>query len=318
MFASSINKVSSYKSLSQIFGSEFSTTTISKMLNETELFLKPKKLRDKTKLLFVNVDDIFVKQHKNKKYPYRMVVAYTGNIGVGNKDRKELVEKNFISINTKKQVLELERTLMLVYGEIGKIVIVGNGASWITSYKNYFSSIIAERYIDQFHYKKYVKDFLGRSIKIDWKYFKTLKTKEIEFYLLSLLTDENREINLSKSQRKGLPKIKKYFKSFVKVSKLKYPNCIEGIQSHFMASMLKTRRSFSKHVAIKIMTINTAQYNNWEITTDKRYGTKLNELGKMEDIITSLTSYESSNLPILDSENSRTVDIFNNIAHGLK
>ena len=67
MFASSINKVSSYKSLSQIFGSEFSTTTISKMLNETELFLKPKKLRDKTKLLFVNVDDIFVKQHKNKK-----------------------------------------------------------------------------------------------------------------------------------------------------------------------------------------------------------------------------------------------------------
>ena len=188
MFASSINKVSSYKSLSQIFGSEFSTTIISKMLNETELFLKPKKLRDKTKLLFVNVDDIFVKQHKNKKYPYRMTVAYTGNIGVGNKDRKELFEKTLISINTRvsieKQVLELERTLMLVYGEIGKVVIVGDGASWITSYKNYFSSIIAERYIDQFHYKKYVKDFLGR-IKIDWKYFKTLKTKEIEFFLLS-------------------------------------------------------------------------------------------------------------------------------------
>ena len=133
---------------------------------------------------------------------------------------------------------------MLVYGEIGKVVIVGDGASWITSYKNYFSSIIVERYIDQFHYKKYVKDFLGRSIKIDWKYFKTLKTKEIEFYLLSLLANENGEINLSKSQRKGLPKIKKYFKSFVKVSKLKHPNCIEGIQSHFVASMLKTRRSF--------------------------------------------------------------------------
>ena len=28
-----------------------------------------------------------------KKYPYRMAVAYTRNIGVGNKDRKELVEK---------------------------------------------------------------------------------------------------------------------------------------------------------------------------------------------------------------------------------
>ena len=66
------------------------------------------------------------------------------------------------------------------------------------------------------------------------------------------------------------------------------------------------------------MTINMAQYNNWEITTEKRYVTKLNELGKMDDIITSLTSYESSNLPILDSDNSRTVAIFNNIAHGLK
>ena len=100
LFANSINKVSSYKSLSQIFKSEFSTTTISKMLNEIELFLKPIKLRDKTKLLFINIDDIFVKQHKNKKYPYKMEVAYVGSVGIGNKNRKKLVEKTIISINT--------------------------------------------------------------------------------------------------------------------------------------------------------------------------------------------------------------------------
>jgi hypothetical protein len=65
----------------------------------------------------------------------------------------------------------------------------------------------AERYIDQFHYKKYVKDFIGRRIRVNWKHFESLDRDQAMYYILKLSADEHGEINSKKL--KLYPKISK-------------------------------------------------------------------------------------------------------------
>ena len=317
LFISHINNASSYSSLSDIFGQNLSTTTISKIIKEQEIYLKPKNIREKTSLLFVNLDDIYVKQHKGKKYAYRMAVAYTGSECTGNKTRKELTDRALLpidmSISIEKQAWRLEETLVQIYGEIGKVVIVGDGARWITSFKRHFGQITTERYIDKFHYKKFVRDFVGRDNKINWDEFLKMGKTEMIHYLLSMVTDEHGVVSISQHRIKLLPKIKRWFYSFKIVTEKDYPNAIEGIQSQYVARSLKSRRAFSYEVAKKIMVINIAKYNGWDITTKKNHGYKLFEVYK-QDVKIEIVTREFSNIPLLSSNKVNMVSMLNKLA----
>ena len=317
LFISHINNASSYNSLSDIFGQNLSTTTISKIIKEQEVYLKPKNIRDKTPLLFVNLDDIYVKQHKGKKYAYRMAVAYTGSKSTGNKNRKELIDRTLLPINMsisiEKQAQRLEQILMEIYGKIGKVIIVGDGARWITSFKKYFAFTTTERYIDKFHYKKFIRDFVGRDNKINWDEFLKMKKDEMVHYILSMVADEHGVVEISRHRVKLLPKIKRWFNSFKVVTEKDYPNAIEGVQSQYVARSLKSRRAFSFETAKKIMIINIAKYNGWEITTEENYGYKLFEVYKQDVKIETVTR-EFSNLPLLSSNKVNMVSMLNEFA----
>jgi len=320
MFLKASIKTKSYNALMHIFGFEFSTSTISSIIKKTNVYIKLKKLRDKTPVLILNLDDIFVNQHKRKKNFQRMAIAYTGAKLTDNKKRLKLVNKTLIRINTElpipEQVEELERVLITIYGEIGKIIIVGDGAQWISTYANYFSTIDTERYIDQYHHTKSVKDLIGSKSKIDWDYLRSLNQDKAIEYILSFLADENGVVELTKTQKQTLRKIKKHHNSYVKCERAGYTNCIEGIQSHFVANYLKYKRAFSIDVQQNILSVVLSEFNGWEMSTDETQGTKLVDLGKQNVKIESLTSSSISNLPILDSGNTETVRIFNTIAHG--
>jgi hypothetical protein len=95
------------------------------------MYLKPEKIREETKVLFVNLDDIFVLQHKKKKTPIRSAIAFTG---IKTKyGRNSLHERVLIPIDPNlgvtEQVFKLEETLSYVYGKINKIIIIGDGAN---------------------------------------------------------------------------------------------------------------------------------------------------------------------------------------------
>ena len=321
MFLKSASKANSYKSFSRLFGYQFSTSMVSNILKKTNVYLKPKKLRDKTPKLFLNLDDIFVKQHKGKKYCKRIALAYTGSRLTGKKNRFQLVEKTIICINTdlsrQEQADELERTLITIYGEIGEIIIVGDGAQWITTIANNFLTIKTKRYIDKFHYSKYIKDLVGKYNKIDWEYFRSIGNKdEAAEYLLKKIADKDGIIKNPESVKEKVAKIKKFYNSYVKCTKLGYINAVEGVQSHVVANPLKLRRHFSKEIGAKILAFKIARYNGWETTNNKDEGIKLKDLGKIDVKIDSLTSYSFSNVPILDSGNKETVHIFNTLIHG--
>ncbi|MCK5807272.1 MAG: UPF0236 family protein, partial [Mycoplasmataceae bacterium] len=327
MFVSNIGNVTSYKSLASIFQESFSSSMISKISKKIKLYLQPKKLRESTDILFLNVDDIFVKQHRKDKYPMRMAVAYTGSVETGSrtkngkkynnntKKRYKLKEKTLIMVNNElsipKQAEQIETQLLSIYGSIKKIILVGDGANWISNYKNYFSIVTVERFIDQFHYTKYVKDFVGKNNPVNWDYFVSLSKKRAIAYLLSLVADKDGVVNKDAPRFKYFAKIKKFFNSFVKARNNFYPNCIEGIQSHYVASFLKGRRHFSKEVAINIMTMNIAKFNGWNLSSDKENSYSILELGISKNDIYLGREELFSNAAGLDSANVSLVSFLN-------
>ncbi len=146
----------SYESLKKIFGHEFSTTQVTKIMKAVDFHLALKPIRTQTKLLFINADDIYVLRHKDTKACVRTLVAYTGTeIANG---RQRLVERTVLSIDTtltsSQQADEIERVINEVYGIVDKVVLVGDGAAWISSLALNFVNNDIERYIDKFHYKK--------------------------------------------------------------------------------------------------------------------------------------------------------------------
>ena len=298
MFLKIITKTRSYESLSDIFGCNISTSGISRLVMKQDIYLKPKKLREKTEILYVNTDDIYVYQNHGKNYYKRMVLAYTGCEKISkrsNKKRKnadnkakkynkkgtrnQLIEKTLFSVDTSisiyQQAKYVEDMLIWLYGDIRKIKLIGDGASWITSYASLFSRIMVEREIDPFHYKMFVKQFLGKKKQMPLVEMSDYSTD----YAMSCLLDLklNRNLNvfgdnivdsvtgeviiLNEKDDKLFKKIKKFFKSYCRGVSSWHPNAIEGIQSHYVASDLKGRRMFSKNVANKIVTMNIARYN---------------------------------------------------------
>jgi hypothetical protein len=93
-----------------------------------------------------------------------------------------------------------------------------------------------------------------------------------------------------------------------------YPNVIEGIQSTQIARTLKNRRSFSRENIYKILMINVAQYNNWQINFKENKKT-IFDFEEPIDIITSLTNSRATNIPLLQSSHKQTVMMLNNIIH---
>ena len=51
-------------------------------------------------------------------------------------------------LSTPEQVEQMETQLLSIYGDIKKIILVSDGTDWILNYKNYFSTVTVERYID--------------------------------------------------------------------------------------------------------------------------------------------------------------------------
>lgn len=319
LFINKLNEVGSYRALSDIYNQTFSSRQISTFLQKQDINVIPKQICEKADLVFVNLDDIYVNLHKSKKMCIRSAVAYTG---VETKyKRKTLINRCILpinaSLNINEQAQELEQLLIKIYGKIKRVIIVGDGASWITNFKNHFAYLTAERYIDQFHFKKYVRDCLGRKIKIDWEHLLTLKKEKALRYLLHLITDDDGVVHFA--QQKLWTKIVRWFSSYSQAWTNQYPCCVEGIQSHYIAKTHKNRRSFSRNNAFKILTLNIANYNNWEISYEKKVGAPLHLMSKSGAIMDLLVHRtEFSNVPILESSCSETVKALNILIHGFR
>ena len=331
IFLKMITKAKSYESLSEIFNYKLSTSTISRLVINQNIYVIPKKIRDKTDVLYVNVDDIYVKQHHGPKYCKRMVLAYTDRKKATLKPRKKKnkgeqkqqnsrnksIEKTFLEVDTSLSIPEqahyVETTMIKIYGDIKLIKLIGDGASWITSYANYFSKITVEREIDPFHYHSYIKKFLGRDKYLNFELFTSLTKEKALNYIATVQNNKdvvvvkgnifdlktNKKVKLNKLKDDSFRKIKRFYHSFCKSRLSWHPNAIEGIQSHYIASDLKGRRLFSMNVAKKISLMNIVKYNGWELTSDPSKGILLEKICQSNDF-SNITDDDFSNLPGLD------------------
>ena len=306
-----VTKVYSYEKLSKMLGHEISKWSITKIMKQGKLYFKPKQLTKKVETLFVNVDGMFINKWRDKRYEVKFALAYTGTKQKGN--RHILLNKTLLpfakNISRSDMANILFDYLSKIYGEYQEIVFIGDGASWITALAKEFRD--STRYIDQFHYMKFIKDFLPHGIKINREGIMKWNTKELEEWLFLVVSNDG-ELKLSSNQTRLLPKIKKYHQSYITCKSKGYKNAIEAIQSHQIASILKNRRAFSTKVATKIMMINCADYNNWELTVNQHEGISLEKVYDYNPNIWDFDSHSHSNVP--GFENSRSgLAFFRNI-----
>ncbi|WKX02681.1 hypothetical protein [Candidatus Mycoplasma mahonii] len=64
----------------------------------------------------------------------------------------------------------------------------------------------------------------------------------------------------------------KFLDSYQRCFRDQLTNAIEGVQATQIAKTMKHGRAFSKEVGHKVIMLNVARYNQWEITTDLEEG----------------------------------------------
>ena len=103
--------------------------------------------------------------HKSKRKKIKCVVAFTGT--KTHNGRKVFINRAILpyqdDITPETMSQRLEVWLEKIYGEIKTKVVIGDGANWITSVAKHLQ---ATRHIDQFHFKKWVKDLVGEKLRL--------------------------------------------------------------------------------------------------------------------------------------------------------
>lgn len=313
----------SLENVSEINNRKISPSTISKLITKSNYMIEVKSLRELTKILYINVDGIYINKHKANRKELKVAVMYTGWTGG---KRSKLLERTVVpfpyGMGMEHILTHLEDIINIVYGNIEKVVIVGDGANWITTMANNMSYRVVKRYIDQFHYTKKCQDYVGKGIKIDFNYLRSLSIgSEAVVYL-----DSIRKPNLSDYKKKEFQSfISKWFKSYVACYNNKFINAIEAIQSHYIAPLFKYRRSFTRVSLIKLLKFVSAKCNDWDIVyMKKEYQKEWVPLKTFFDILESsqdearIKDYQEyqENFPMLFCGHKITADAFRAIIHG--
>lgn len=313
----------SMENVAERHNKHISPTKISTLLTKNDYTVEIKPIREHTKVLFINTDGIYIHRHKNKQKELKVAVLYTG--WEVDKKRPKLLERTVVpfpyGMGVEHMITHLEDIINLVYGEVDKVVIIGDGAGWITTMRNQMSYKVVRRYIDQYHFTNKCQDYVGAKTKIDWDYLRTLKSGEdVVLYLDSI----KKWTHESDTKTKARNFIKNWFSSYVKCHAKKYINAIEAIQSHYIAPLFKYKRSFSRPSLIKLLKFVTAKCNNWNIKHLENDNNPMIPVRTFFDILessqddTRIKEYQEyqDNFPILFSGNKITADAFRAIIHG--
>lgn len=312
---SCLSSVKSYKALSKIFGEDFSSSTISKMINEQEMFFQVKKYSNSISELFICIDGIFVNQHKNKRYEIKCMTAFTKSTqGKRNKLENKVILPFDSDLSTQDIAWLLQIYIEAIYGDVKTIYIIGDGASWIDGVAKEFPN--AKRFIDKFHFKKWIKDLVGRKVRIDWDFVLKSSKQDLTNYL-SMLVANTETGEITEANLKVIRRIAKFQLLYKECNSYGLINVAECTQSHHIASHLKNRRAFSKEVALKILMINIAEFNGWQITTDSSKGINVENFSdpsaKMD---ISIRQSSMTNVPNVNHSSSNTATMFRAMCHG--
>ena len=174
-----VNKTYSYKKLTEIFGYEISPSAISRAIKKADLYFKPQQLTKQVEKLYVNVDGIFINQWKDKKYEVKFALAYTDSVKDGT--RYKLINKTLFPFKHNVKLLDqaniLFKYLKAIYGDFKELIFIGDEAQWIPNLAENMG--YSSRYIDQFHYTRFIKKFLPKKYKVNWKIVKNNNPKNL-------------------------------------------------------------------------------------------------------------------------------------------
>ena len=313
----------SYSDLIKVNKLCLSEMSISRIVKANSFNVVPKNLSEKTEVLFISIDDIHVHKHKSKKgSEQRCAVAWT--VENGKKTKMQFINidtKTFKAdgstsrITPKNQASELYNILEFVYGKIGSIIIVGDGASIWDTYAEHLSNLEIQttRVLDAFHFKKWINDYEGigkSSNKLDWGEFnKIIDTNQLEDWL-TLNLDLNDNNPKQKGDKDLLKRILKWFPKYKEGVQLKVQSFIEGMQSNFVAKFTKHRRAFSEEVIGKLLKFVSANFNGWDVIESKDYNRNVKII---IDVDFEYIKDDNRILPIYEHGKTNTINMFNNI-----
>lgn len=298
----------SYKTLSKLFNWSFSPSSITRMIKDSDLKLQIKKISESQKTLIISLDGIFLNQNRKQRREHKFAACYTGVTMKGK--RAKLVNKSMITfkrgLSGEKIALKLEEFVNSIYGDVDEIIIIGDGAKWITEIKEWMLKAKV-RVIDKFHFKFTFNKLFGitrySKEKIDFNYFLSIKTKK-EFrkeLLLKFTNLETGEISITENQLKLIDFLEEWFSSWKKVEKNNWISPIEGLQSHICSSLHKNKRLFGEDNILKILLLSLSEFNNWKLCELKESGITANMFYNEEDIfgIDYIEENEDSNVPLI-------------------
>lgn len=280
----SITDVKSYKALSKLLGKNISTTQFSRFIDRYDFNFVINRLSDKQEVVYINLDGMWLHRHKQSKAEYKFAVMHTGST---NEKRPKLLNRAaipFLKGTSSEQIANvLEKIMWEIYGDVKKVIFVGDGASWITEVSRWFTTP-STRVIDQFHYKHTFNKLFGikrnSGNKVNWNYWLSLKSKKVfERQLLLKFVDESTgEIIANENQRQLIRWLSKWFLKWKESHENKYICAIEGVQSNLLSTTFKHKRSFAEHRIYKLILMNFSEYNNWKISKETENTISMNSM----------------------------------------
>ena len=306
-----ILRTKSFKDTSELLGINISEVELSRIIKNTDIYVKPKKISDFQEKLFINIDGM--KLHGNKirfkgkdKKEHVTVVMFTGTSGG---KRSKLLNKVAIPIKkgTGPEMMAriIEAQINAIYGDVGEVIVIGDGALWITSFANWLT-FKTTRVIDKFHVNskldKILRKHCNRYTRLDTKYWSSFKTRsefsEALYWKIADLTTGI--VTLNETEKKEIEFLISSFYKWQITVKKNYPSAIEGIQSHLYSNLFKQKRLFGKENLETMKALVCAKYNGWEITLDKNDSILLRNLYNEDTYNSNWLSLNDSNIPTIN------------------
>lgn len=271
--------------------SNITANTITNIINrinldslETIIMKKVQPIKLK-QYLYVNIDDTFLNLKENNKkqqYRIRVILFHTGYDLKKSKPNKKVLQNQriFIFLNKKnqaynnqlsfKKIQEIAKTFYCNVNK-AKVIISGDGASWIRNCQRYWPSSIYV--LDRFHTIRKLRQLFNPNNKLMQPVYEQLRTT---FFtgnyqeMMKILAKDWFQDQYKNSKLKELKYYLEHNERNQGISNQKYDFnigcCIESTISHHIKWLLGYgSKSFSKNIYLKILTLHLATVNKINI-----------------------------------------------------